>query len=124
MERAIIKADNGEYFFFDDPIWGEDLQKSEVAGIVNIENEIGYHACNHSALYEDLTGYVDQVQNENDLPDDGKFIVTYFVADENLDLLSKVDFGITKAEIIENVKAQKYIEGADYFTIDQFQKVS
>ena len=42
---------------------------------------------------------------------------------EMLCLEQLVDFGITKQQIIDNVIAQKYVEGADYFTMDQLQKV-
>lgn len=54
--------------------------------------------------------------DEAALPD-GLFIVTYYWWDGQ-DLLQYCDHGITKQQIIENVRAQKYREGADYFLIE------
>lgn len=34
-----------------------------------------------------------------------------------------VDYGITKEQIIENVNAQKYVEGADYFLMEQLKTI-
>lgn len=44
MERAIIK-DGKQYFFYDDPEWEVDYKKSEVEGVLNIDDETGFHAC-------------------------------------------------------------------------------
>lgn len=124
MERAIYKSEDGkQFFFYDDPIWGSDLNKSEIEGIVDIDKEIGFHACNKSGLYDDMEGYVDELQNENDLPDGKIYVVTYFKLCEDYSGLEQlVDFGITKQQIIDNVTAQKYVEGADYFTVEQLIK--
>ena len=123
MERAIIKSENGkEYFFYDDPEWGVDYKKNEVEGTVIIETEIDYHACNKSGLYNDMEGYVDDLQNEKNLPEGKNYIVTYFkLCDDCSGLEQLVDFGITKQQIIDNVIAQKYVEGADYFTMEQLK---
>lgn len=124
MERAIYKSKDGkQFFFYDDPIWDSDLKKSEIEGIVDIDKEIGFHACNKSGLYDDMEGYVDELQNENDLPDGKIYVVTYFKLCEDCSGLEQlVDFGITKQQIIDNVTAQKYVEGADYFTVEQLMK--
>ena len=72
---------------------------------------------------DDMTGYVDTLQDEEECLDDGElYVVLYHQAifesgRWNIDQL--VDFGITKEQIIENVKNQKYVEGASYFTIGQ-----
>ncbi len=124
MERAIIKSEDGkQYFFYDDPEWGVDFDKKEVEGIVDVDKEIGFHECKKSILYDDMTGYVDEIKRENDLPDNNLFIVTYFKDDgsHGSGLEQLVDFGITKQQIIDNVIAQKYVEGADYFTTEQLQ---
>lgn len=71
-----------------------------------------------------MEGYVDKIQNENELPD-GQYIVTYFKLCDttgSVDLEQLVDYGITKEQIIENVNAQKYVEGADYFLMEQLKK--
>lgn len=122
MERAIIKSKDGKrYFFYDDPEWGVDYKKDEVEGALDLDEEIGYHSCEKSALYDDMTGYVDEIQNENELPN-GKDIVTYFkLSDNGFDLEQLVDYGITKEQIIENINAQRYVEGADYFLMEQLK---
>lgn len=124
MERAIYKSEDGkQYFFYDDPEWGVELKKDEIEGIVDIDKEIGFHTCNKSGLYDDMEGYVDELQNERDLPEDKIYVVTYFkLCDDCSGLEQLVDFGITKQQIIDNVIAQKYIEGADYFTMEQLMK--
>lgn len=116
MERAIIKSEDGkQYFFYDDPEWGVDYKKTDVECILDIDEETGFHCCERSALYNDMKGYVDKIQNENELPN-GKYIVTYFkLCDNGSGLEQLVDYGIKKEQIIENVNAQKYVEGADYF---------
>lgn len=126
MERAIIKLEDGkQYCFYDDPEWGVDYKiddkKDEVEGVLDVDEEIGYHSCEKSALYDDMTGYIDKIQNENELPN-GKYIVTYFkLSDNGADLEQLVDYGITKEQIIENVNAQRYVEGADYFLMEQLK---
>lgn len=125
MERAIIKSKNGkQYFFYDDPEWGVDYKKSEVEGVLNIDEETGFHSCEKPGLYENMEGYIDKIQNENELPN-GKYIVTYFALCDNASGLEQlVDYGITKEEIIKNVNAQKYVEGADYFLMEQLRTIS
>lgn len=79
-----------------------------------------YHRCLKSALYDDMNGYHDEIQYEEDLPDNELYVVTYFRCFRDVCFLEQlVDFGITKQEIIDNVKAQKYVEGASYFTMGQ-----
>lgn len=69
-----------------------------------------------------MEGYVDDLQNEKDLPEGKNYIVTYFkLCDDCSGLEQLVDFGITKQQIIDNVIAQKYVEGADYFTMEQLK---
>lgn len=114
-ERMIVKGYDGNYYFFDYP---EDDEREDGIGAVDVSDEIGHHQCERSALYDDMTGYVDKLQNEEKLPD-GNYIVTYFFLNDDLDLEQKVDFGISKSEIVQNVISQKYIEGADYFKMEQ-----
>ena len=122
MERAIIKSEDGkQYFFYDDPEWGVDLKRTDVIDVVDIDKEVDAHRCIKSGLYEDIDDYTDKLQYETQLPD-GKYIVTYFkLCDDASGLEQLVDFGITKEQIINNVNAQKYIEGADYFLMDQIE---
>lgn len=124
MERAIIKSENGkQYFFYDDPEWGVDYKKSEVEGVLDIDEETGFHSSEKSGLYENMEGYIDKIQNENELPN-GKYIVTYFELCNDVSGLEQlVDYGITKEQIIKNVNAQKYVEGADYFLMEQLRTI-
>jgi hypothetical protein len=113
MERAIIKSIDGSYYFFDDPEWGVDISRSEAELVLDVDKETSFHACKKSFLYDDLDGYVDELQDEESLPD-GEYLVTYFARCGD-DLVQLVDYGITKQQLIANVSAQKYVEGADYF---------
>lgn len=126
MERAIFKCDDGTRYFYDDPIWGEDLSKEDVEGILDLDSSLGFHECKRSVLYDDMTGYVDEVQDERELSDNILYIVTYFRVggSHGSDLEQVVDFGITKQQLIENIEAQKYVECADYFSVEQLRKVA
>ena len=125
MERAIIKCDDGTRCFYDDSMWGEDLCKEDVEGILDLNSSLGFHECKRSVLYDDMTGYVDEVQDERELPDNILYIVTYFrdSGSHGSDLEQVVDFGITKQQLIANIEAQKYAEGTDYFSVEQLSKV-
>lgn len=125
MQTAIIKTeDKKQYYFFDDPIWDEDINRDEVFGVLCTEEAISTHECVKSCLYDDMAGFTDQIQDERKLPNGEKFIVTYFQQNpgDGSGLLQLVDFGITKDEIIANVEAQKYVEGARYFTMAQMER--
>lgn len=125
MQTAIIKAETKEqYYFFDDPIWDEDISRDEVYGVLCTEEAIGTHECVKSCLYDDMAGFTDQIQEEYGLPDGEKFVITYFQQDpdDGSGLLQLVDLDITKDEIITNVKSQKYVEGARYFTMAQLER--
>lgn len=124
MQTAIIKAEGkGQYYFYDDPVWDEDISRDEVFGVLCTEEAVGTHECVKSCLYDDMEGFIDQIQEEYGLPDGERFIVTYFQRIPSASgLLQLVDFGITKDEIITNVEAQKYVEGARYFTMKQLKQ--
>lgn len=81
------------------------------------DNGLFCHQCNRSALYDDMTGYVDTLQHEEDLADDELYVVAYYKYLNKYELDQLVDFGLTKQEIIQNVLDQKYVEGADYITM-------
>ena len=117
-ERAVFQLDvSPTYGFLDDPEWGVDIHKEDCLCILRIIDEVGYHSCERSALYDDMTGYVNEIQREEALPE-GKYIVTYYWFDGQ-DLQQLADVGIMKAEIIQNVRNQKYREGADYFLMEE-----
>lgn len=114
--QGIFKNKQGEYFWLDcldEYEWNDAVYFADA-------DDSPYHTSIKSALYDDMTDYIDQLQNEESLPDNELYVVTYFKFEEGCwGLNQPVDFGITKAEIIENVKNQKYVEGASYFTMGQ-----
>ena len=77
------------------------------------EHEPQPHRIMTTVWGDDLRGFEDVLQREGDLPE-GRYIVTYWWYDGQ-DLVQLADVGITKQDIIENVRDQKYKEGADYF---------
>ena len=116
-ERAVYQLTvDPNYGFFDDPEWGVDLRREDCLFVLTVENETGFHACNRSAVWDDMTGYVDTVQHEDKLPE-GNYIVTYFEHHDG-DLWQMAEIGVSKSQIIQNVLAQKYVEGADYFLME------
>lgn len=121
MERTYIFNNKDGYTWDDYPYEGNELVEMLDGGELAyaFENSgLFFHECKLSALYYDVTGYVDTLQGEEELADNELYVVIYYRYDEkdcNLDQL--VDFGVTKDEIIQNVLNQKYVEGADYCTI-------
>jgi len=120
MSDILIFEDKSGYYWVDTPDTIEE--EIEACGkdkfrYVFDNGDLFYHACNRSALYDDMTGYVDQLQDEEELADDELYVVTYYEYDGEYDLYNRVDFGLTKQEIIQNVLDQKYVEGADYVTM-------
>lgn len=113
---GIFKNNLGNYYWLDN-LDGEEIKEAKYFCEENTKKGT-FHVCEKSVLYDDMTGYVDELQDEESLADDELYVVLYFSFDENYRGLDQcVDFGITKQEIIDNVKAQKYVEGADYFTM-------
>ena len=76
FEIAVVQYGD-KYYFWDEPIWGEDMEREECAAILNRQNETGCHMCNKSAVWDDMEGYTDEIQQEESLPD-GLYIVCYF----------------------------------------------
>lgn len=104
-----INCKGNDWFYIDD---FEDLHYDYY-----VARKAGYHSCSKSVLYDDMRDWVDDVQEEElrRLDDTELYVVTYFKARDGY-LEGYVDFGLTKEEIVENVKAQKYVEGACYYT--------
>lgn len=116
MEQYILfDKTNKEFFWCDDPYLLKD--NSFIHITTAKENDyIEIHECKMSVLWDNYEPtFKDTVQNEESLPDDIKYIVNYYKATEDKSLLKETDIGITKTEIIENIKNQKYREGAFYY---------
>ncbi len=111
-----------EVFFYDNDkniLPTEWKYPCKMYGYVDSCHPHSFHECKHSKLWEDVTGIVDKLQEEDNLSEDKRYIVCYYEVDENYDLFQKVDWNITKQEIINNVLAQKYFEGADYYLMEE-----
>jgi len=121
MSDILIFENKDRYFWVDTP----DTIEEEIEAVgedkfryVFDNGGLFYHQCKRSGIYEDMTGYVDQLQDEEKLADDELYVVTYYRLEDNCCMLDQlVDFGLTKQEIIQNVLDQKYVEGADYVTM-------
>lgn len=125
--NIIVKTPEKQVFFWDSYRHKDIMEELpffqknnyEVLGFVTDECARGFHACQRSALYDDMSGYVDVLQNEaTDLRDDEEYIVCWYSVN-GTDLNHNVDFGISKEAILDNVRSQKYIEGASYFPTDK-----
>lgn len=118
--KTVIYGNENETWFYDE-CGPDEIDSFKNANEVKVYGMFPdyakvYHPCNRSELYEDMTGYVDEVNPEiYGLDDNEKYIVCYFKCDKNMDLLSFVDMDISKEQIIENIEAQKYREGANIF---------
>ncbi len=132
-KRYIIRRISDNYTFFHDVTdeLDEDLEgyktsnNYEVIGVVDADYDvIMEHVCKQSVLYDDMTNYTDTVQNEEKLDENGVYVVTYFKDDNDGGLNQYADYAITKNEIIDNVNAQKYTEGAMYYPLNKLQKVA
>ena len=117
---GIFERNDGTYY------WLDCMTEDEIKGAKYFVDESNYasiHCCVKTILDGDIDGYVDTLQNEESSLVDGElYVVTYHHAFMDCwywNLEGLVDFGLTKDEIIENVKNQKYVEGADYFTMGQ-----
>lgn len=119
--RAILGENGIGKWFYDYPEDNEFFNE-EIIGYLDEFNMAGSHVCQHSAIWEDVTGIVDELQDEEKLPE-GKYIVCWYYCDENYDLQQLVDFNISKEQIIENIKNQKYFEGADYYLMKELEMV-
>jgi hypothetical protein len=113
---GIFERQDGTYYWID---YMDEYEIEEAKYFVDDDNDAGVHVSKASLLYDDMTDYVDELQHEEDLSDGELYVVCYFWTDCPSCLYQEVDFGITKQEIIENVKNQKYVEGAEYYTMGQ-----
>lgn len=117
---GIFERKDGTYYWLD--CMDEDEIK-DAKYFVDDFNCASIHCCVRTILDDDMDGYVDALQNEESSLVDGElYVVTYhhaFMDCGYWNLEGLVDFGLTKDEIIENVKSQKYVEGASYHTMGQ-----
>lgn len=127
-----ISKDSQGIFHFEDGFFYSEAKQGpilasddghEFIGFVRDEDVCCIHKCQRSARDCDLFGFIDRLQDEQTaLSDSQKYIVRWYTCDGE-DLFRWVDFGLTKDEIIANVEAQKYIEGADFIPADKIYSV-
>ena len=124
-DRVIFKAKNKDEYYFYDGVEefiedGGPPVDVDIIGFVS-ETPTNFHECKHSAIWEEIKpDYVDELQNESDMPE-GKYAVCWYEYGSYFTLYERVDYGITKEQIIQNVINQKYREGADYYLMDEIE---
>lgn len=115
---GIFENKNGNGFYWMDCL--DENEKKDAKYFVDADFSVGYHQCIKSTLYDDVSDRIDGLQTEQkDLEHGELYVVAYFEYDGTSGLEQPVDFGLTKEEIIKNVEAGKYAEGATYYTIGQ-----
>lgn len=122
--HGILKNKNNELWWLEEATVSELMDyKDNLLYVVDDDHSFGWHSCSKSALYDDMTGYEDLVQREDDLKDDEFYVVLYHGVDSE-GITFEVDFGVTKHDIIQNVLDNKYVEGAYYYTVGQMMKTT
>ena len=123
VEKVIMKTDTG-YYFYDEPEEDFDYKAEGAIGVLLEDTEVGVHSCEKSELYEDMKGYVDKIQKEEELPDKERYLVCWFEYGGSFTLHQMVDYDISKSEIIANVINQKYREGAFYYLLKDMKEIA
>lgn len=111
-----------DFFWSDDPTLLKDESFIHLL-TVNETEKAGYHKCKQSVLnkkhnlhYKD--NFTDTVQDDDKaLPENTKYVINYYEAENEDSLVKKTDFGLTKEDIIRNINNQKYKEGAYYYPL-------
>lgn len=114
MLTAICRGDNEQdYWFYDGRI--SDMIKDIV---YVVEDSI-------CTIHEPMTGKKDALTNSEMYLDDNElFVVAYNDYYNGGTYYGEVDLGITKQEVIQNVLANKYSNGARYWTFGQMLKTT
>ena len=119
--EGIFENKNGRYYWFDTL---DDDEMSRALYLCDPNHAAGYHACEKSALYDDMAGYVDAVQDETNLDPRELYVVTYNKFTPGYGLSGAVDFGISKDDILSSIPYGRYQEGATYYTLGQVMKTT
>lgn len=121
IEAILENRTDGSLHYIGAPF---DDEMERAAYICDTDGAAGFHACRKSALYDDMTGYVDELQRERDLDSRELYVVTFDHFKPGYGLCGRVDFAVSRGEIIAAVKAQRYREGATYYTLGQVMKTT
>lgn len=115
MLRGIYKSEYGYLSFADiyDDVWSTTDLDFEYY----VNRFAGYHVCRKSAVYGEIDGFKDEVLANDEVLDPHELYVVLYWFFNGEDLEHRVDFGLSKDEIFENVRKNKYVEGAEYCTM-------
>lgn len=114
MLTAICKGNREPYKAYEGDI-------EHVSGITTYVTDSAYHAGLHEGMGKDAGIYADSPQyDDRELDENELFVVKYYDAHGRI----KIDMGLTKEEIIDNVIDNKYCHGAEYWTFGNMLKTT
>ncbi len=125
VEKVMNKEEPYTYIYRSNKKIVQIMDDEGVIGIIDSVNILQLHKIIKSHLYNDMTDYIDRLQNEEQLDDSEQYMVLYkkYIAKDLYEedyLKQCVEFNVSKKQIIENVKNQKYVEGAAYYNMKDF----
>lgn len=112
MLKGVYRSEYGDDWYYDDYDYIDDVD--DIVYVVD-DSICSVHKALNGGKKDVLT------DAEMYLDDNELFVVAYTTFDG---YLRKVDMGITKQEIISNVLANKYVNGAEYWTFGQMLKTT
>lgn len=122
-DRVVFKVNNNYYFWDgrDDADFYDAYPDAEIIGYVPYDRSKG-HMYHESWAREDLNqkGQKDHIREYDYKIPEGKYVVCYY---EDLEsCYQKVDYNITKEDIIRNILDQKYKDGANYYLMEELER--
>ena len=108
MQRVILSGKNDELFFCDCPVGEEEIHENNFVGVLEFSSR--------TVVRTPMKEHGDELQNEESLMDNILYLVTYN-SSQNGQPEHLVDYGLSREQIIQNVKAGKYVDGAVYFPL-------
>ena len=125
--KAVIQGESGQYYWFDDPDWDFDLERERCAYVFEADKVAGCHFYTISRVAGDVMpeDYVDGPQNELEAyweeyakPGDwGDHYVVLYHHWNGSELVQLADVDVRPWQIVQNIRANRYVEGAEYYRI-------
>ena len=125
--KAVIQGTSGRYYWFDDPDWDFDLERERCVYVFEADKAAGCHFYTISRVAGDVMpeDYVDEPQNELEAywaeyarsGDWGDHYVVLYYHWDGKELLQLADVDIRPWQIVQNIRANRYVEGAEYYRI-------